>query len=82
MTSLDTSSEDLQTVVVSENTDPVTVQQNHFINHKRFFYVLLFTIQDQNCADRQDTNQPAKKWQSRMLLLLSRTHIPHTSILT
>lgn len=37
MTSLDTSSEDLQTVVASENTDPVTVQQNHFINHKRFF---------------------------------------------
>lgn len=43
MTSLDTSSEDLQTVAASKNTDPVIVQQNSFIKHMRF-YVLLFTI--------------------------------------
>lgn len=33
MTSLETSSEDLETVAASENTDPVIVQQNLFIKH-------------------------------------------------
>lgn len=82
MTSLETSSEDLETVAASEITDPVIVQQNLFIKHMWAFYMfccLQFRVKTMQPGRTLTTNQHANKWQSRMFLALITNTLTHPS---